>query len=165
MQKLIILRGNSGSGKSSAAKRLRQNLGYETMLIPQDVVRREILGTQDLPENPAIQLIYDMAIYGLRIGYDIIIEGIMTEERYGTMLRSLLDNFKGETYVYYFDITFEETLNRHNKKANKYEFGEAEMRQWWIEKDTLKYPNEQLLTNDMSELDIDTRIMNDIGQR
>ncbi|RYX78665.1 hypothetical protein EON76_02995 [bacterium] len=162
MQKLIILRGNSGSGKSSTAKRLQKNLGYETMLIPQDVVRREILGTQDLPNNHAIQLIHDLATYGIKIGYDVIIEGIMTEERYGVMLRSLLDNFEGETYVYYFDITFEETLNRHNKKTNRHEFGEAEMRQWWIEKDTLKYPNEQLLTNDMSELDIDAKILNDL---
>lgn len=163
MQKLIILRGNSGSGKSSAAKRLQENLGYQTMLIPQDVVRREILKTQDLPDNPAIQLIGDMAAYGGKIGYDVIMEGIMTEERYGSMLRRLIADFPGSAHVYYFDISFKETLRRHNKKANKHEFGEHEMRQWWVEKDILHYPNEQFITDKMSELDIDTKILKDIA--
>lgn len=162
MQTLIILRGNSGSGKSSAAKRLQEKLGYETMLIPQDVVRREILRTRDLPENPAIQLIAMMATYGIDIGYDIIIEGILTEERYGAMLRQLISTFKGNVYVYYFDISFSETLRRHNKKPNKHEFGEEEMRRWWVEKDYLHYSNEQFITDEMSESDIDTMILNDI---
>ncbi len=43
MTRLIILRGNSGGGKTTVAKRLQRELGYETMLVQQDVVRHEIL--------------------------------------------------------------------------------------------------------------------------
>ena len=57
MQRLIIIRGNSGSGKSTIAKRLQQKMGYQTMLIPQDVVRREMLRVRDKDNNPSIQLI------------------------------------------------------------------------------------------------------------
>lgn len=39
--KLIILRGNSGSGKTTTGKALQRKFGQGTMLISQDVVRRE----------------------------------------------------------------------------------------------------------------------------
>lgn len=37
MAKLVILRGNSGSGKTSTAKLLQEALGEGTMLISQDL--------------------------------------------------------------------------------------------------------------------------------
>lgn len=43
MSKLIILRGNSGSGKTTVAKALQEKLGYNTMRISQDEVRRNML--------------------------------------------------------------------------------------------------------------------------
>ena len=43
MPKLIILRGNSGSGKTTIAKELQKKFGKNTMLISQDVIRRDIL--------------------------------------------------------------------------------------------------------------------------
>ena len=41
MVKLIILRGNSGSGKTTIAKELQRKFGENTMLISQDVIRSE----------------------------------------------------------------------------------------------------------------------------
>ena len=52
---IIILRGNSGSGKSTVAKNLQRELGHGTFLISQDVVRREMIFVHDEPNN---QLIY-----------------------------------------------------------------------------------------------------------
>lgn len=82
MSKLIIIRGNAGSGKTTIAKELQEKLQLHfskeadggTMLIPQDVVRRKILRAKDGPKNPSIQLIKDIATYGRSIGYDVIIE-------------------------------------------------------------------------------------------
>lgn len=43
MGKLIILRGNSGSGKTTVAKELQKKFGYNTMLISQDeIFQREL---------------------------------------------------------------------------------------------------------------------------
>ena len=47
MGKLIILRGNSGSGKTTVAKALQKKLGRNTMLISQDEVRRNMLWVDD----------------------------------------------------------------------------------------------------------------------
>lgn len=150
-QKLIIIRGNSGSGKSTIAKRLQGEMRRGTMLIPQDVIRREILKTLDEPSNDAIELIYEMAMYGRRIGYDVIVEGILSESKYGDMLRRLINDFKGITKVYYLDIAFEETLKRHNSRAKVQGFGETEMRAWWKEKDYLGAEGEIILSGDLSE--------------
>jgi adenylate kinase family enzyme len=154
MKKLIIIRGNSGSGKSTLAKKLRAKMGDGTMLISQDTVRREILKVKDVPGNPSTQLIYDLGMYGKKIGYNIIIEGILSSERGGEMLRKLIKDFEGESYVYYFDIPFDETLRRHNSKPNHDEFGEKEMREWWKEKDYLGIEGEQIIAEDMDENEI-----------
>ena len=96
---LIILRGNSGCGKTSTARLLQRQLGYGTMLVSQDVVRREILRVKDSESNPAIQLIYDLCMYGNNVGYTVILEGILSSKKYGAMLRRLLDDFQGEKLI------------------------------------------------------------------
>ena len=156
---LIILRGNSGCGKTSTARLLQRQLGDGTMLVSQDVVRREILRVKDSEGNPAIQLIYDLCMYGNNVGYTVILEGILSNKKYGAMLCRLLDDFQGEKLIYYFDVSFEETVRRHATKPNAHEFGELEMRQWWKEKDYLDFENEFLIRNDTSQEDIINMIL------
>lgn len=43
MPKLIIIRGNSEIGKSSVAKALKHKFARNTLMIPQDIVRWEML--------------------------------------------------------------------------------------------------------------------------
>ncbi len=152
--RLIIIRGNSGSGKSTVAKKLQLKLGYGTMLVPQDVVRREILHIPDGAGNDSIQLIYDMAMYGSNHGYDVIVEGIFRKKKYGEMLTKLINDFNGDAFIYYFDVTFDETVRRHSLKPNSHEFGEAEMRDWWEDADYMNTPGEKLITDAMSEDEI-----------
>lgn len=164
MSRLIIIRGNSGSGKSTISKKLQLALGYETMLIPLDVVRREILRVRNTPNNPSIQLIYDMALFGKKLDFDVIIEGILDKERYGKMLKKLVLKFKEKSYVYYLDISFEETLRRHVSKSNANEFGEKEMREWWKEKDYLVVKNEKIIPESMNEDEILNMIIKDLSK-
>lgn len=96
---LIILRGNSGSGKTTVAKLLRERLGEKTMLVSQDVVRREILKVDDTEGNPSIDLIYEMCMYGNRMGRTVILEGILSNRKYGAMLRRLMADFDGPVHV------------------------------------------------------------------
>ena len=159
---LIILRGNSGCGKTSTARLLQHQLGYGTMLVSQDVVRREILRVKDSENNPAIQLIYDLCMYGNNVGYTVILEGILSNKKYGAMLRRLLDDFQGEKLIYYFDVSFEETVRRHATKPNAHEFGESEMRQWWKDQDVLSVPGEQRIGEQLSQAEIVDLIHRDV---
>lgn len=62
--KLIILRGNSGSGKSSTAKLIQRKFGRGTLVIAQDTVRREMLWVKDEAGTKAVSLLIDLARYG-----------------------------------------------------------------------------------------------------
>lgn len=53
---LIIIRGNSASGKSTIAKQLQAELGEDTLLLSQDYLRREMLGTKDGENTTTIPL-------------------------------------------------------------------------------------------------------------
>ena len=159
---LIILRGNSGCGKTSTARLLQRRLGYSTMLVSQDVVRREMLRVKDSESNPAIQLIYDLCMYGNNVGYTVILEGILSNKKYGAMLHQLLDDFRGEKLIYYFDISFEETVRRHSTKPNAHEFGVSEMRQWWKDQDVLGVPGEQRIGEQLAQAEIVDTIRRDI---
>ena len=159
---LIILRGNSGCGKTSTARLLQCQLGYGTMLVSQDVVRREILRVKDSESNPAIQLIYDLCMYGNNVDYTVILEGILSNKKYGAMLRRLLDDFQGEKLIYYFDVSFEETVRRHATKPSAHEFGESEMRQWWKDQDVLNVPGEQRIGEQLSQAEIVDLIHRDV---
>jgi adenylate kinase family enzyme len=162
MSKIIIIRGNSGSGKSTVAKKLQQEMGEGTMLIQQDVIRLEILKMKEDGNNPSITLIHDIALYGKSIGYDVIIEGMLKKAKHSEMFDQLLREFE-ESHVYYFDISFEETLKRHASKTNSNEFGEEEMKKWWVEKDYLHAENEKLIPEDMSEEEIIKMILEDVS--
>lgn len=160
--KLIIIRGNSGSGKSTIAKRLQGHLGLGTLVVSQDVVRRDMLRVQDREGNLSIELMRQIAAYGKDKCEFVIVEGILYSERYGEMLRDLIRYFEEKSFTYYFDLPFEETVHRHLSREKKMEFGEESLRAWWNEKDYLGVANECMLTDHMTEEDIFNLIVNDV---
>lgn len=150
MKRLIILRGNSGSGKSTVAAELQRRLGRESMCIGQDVVRRQILRAKEGSSHPTLKLMAHMTRFGWDNGYHtVIIEGILGSEKSAETLKLLISEADA-AWSYYFDIPFEETLRRHSGKPNAMEFGESDMREWWKEKDYLGVEGETIITADMS---------------
>ncbi len=160
---LIILRGNSGSGKTTTGKALQKKFGHGTMLISQDVVRREMLYVKDGPETEAVQLLLELALYGKRNCNIVILEGILKAKWYEKLFESLQKEFGNRILAYYFDIPFEETVIRHQQKPNAHEFGEVDMRKWWQERDFLGIIPEMKLSMDLSLNDIVNQISNDIA--
>jgi predicted kinase len=138
MKKLIILRGNSGSGKSSVAHDVREHLRSKEKcaIIEQDYVRRIVLQEKEADSSDHIILIERMVRFSLSRGYVVILEGILQRARYKKMFDALED-YADVQLIFYFDVSFEETLRRHATKSNAHEFGEVEMRKWWREKDLL----------------------------
>jgi hypothetical protein len=53
------------------------------------------------------------------------------------MLTELITGHPGPAFAYYLNIPFEETLLRHASKPQAAEYGEAEMRNWYRERDLL----------------------------
>lgn len=162
MSKLIILRGNSGSGKTTIAKELQKRLGRNTMLISQDVVRREMLMEKDGINTPAIPLMKELLEYGYHHSEVVILEGIMVAEWYKSLFELAKKLYGNQIYAYYFDLPFEETLKRHQTKQNRNEFGEEAMRRWWIEKDYSEVLSEKKITAEMDMESIVEEIYGDV---
>jgi len=162
--KLIIIRGNSGSGKSTVAQLVREKLNGNTMLVPQDIVRREMLYVKDRVGNPAINLISKIALYGKEVGYNVVLEGILSKKLYDNMLNDLISEYGDDTYVFYMDVSFEETLRRHDTKPKRNEYGEEKMKEWWLEKDYLNLPNEYLIPESYSVTEAVEYILTTVGK-
>lgn len=126
--KLIILRGNSGSGKTTIAKSIQDYFGSGTLLVSQDMIRRDMLKVHDRDGNLSIDLIRQVAEYGKDKCEYVIVEGILNKNRYGDMLYHLIDFFDGWAFTYYFDLSFQETVKRHNTRSKRLEFGEDSLR-------------------------------------
>ncbi|WP_083661678.1 AAA family ATPase [Actinophytocola xanthii] len=92
--RLVVLRGNSGAGKTTVALRVRSHLGRTCALVQQDVIRRTILKERDIPDGANIGLISHVTRYALDHGYNVIIEGILHAERYAYMLAELADDHR-----------------------------------------------------------------------
>ncbi|AWZ10248.1 MULTISPECIES: kinase [unclassified Streptomyces] len=135
--RLIVLRGNSASGKSSVAEAIRDRHGRGVALVGQDNLRRVVLRERDAPGAANIGLIGSVARYGLDHGFHVVVEGILHADRYGPMLDALRRAHRGRTHFYYLDVPFEETLRRHAGKPGAGEYGEAEMREWYRPLDLL----------------------------
>ncbi len=146
--RLIVLRGNSGSGKTSVARAVRQAHGYGLALVGQDVVRRELLRERDVAGGVNIGLIDTIARHCLDNGYHVLLEGILTAERYGPMLQALHRDHAGTSAFFYLDVPLAETLRRHETRAQRWEFGPREMRQWYRERDLLPDECETVIGQD-----------------
>jgi adenylate kinase family enzyme len=150
--KLIILRGNSGSGKSTIAKRLREGSSRKIAIVEQDYLRKFVLKEKETESTDNIGLIEQTVEYALSHHYDVILEGILYFPRYGDMLKRLVSKCPNH-YVFYFDISFDETLRRHVTKPNAHEFGEKEMREWYTPNQTTGFKGEQIILEASSEAD------------
>ncbi|MFI3172181.1 MAG: uridine kinase, partial [Eubacteriales bacterium] len=143
----------------------QEKLGKEssTLLLPQDMLRREILYTRDGFNTRTIPFLINLLTYGKQNCEYVILEGILTASWYHPVFIEAVKLFSNEIYAYYYDLSFEETLKRHSERSKSLEFGEMEMRKWWNEKDYLPNIKESILTEDDSLESVFHSICSDLG--
>ena len=150
-QKMFIIRGNSGSGKTAVAKRLREEFEGKVALISQDTLRREILMEKDhLGNKDVIGLIEQTAVYCLNHGYTVIIEGILATQKYLEVLLKIIEAANCPVRVFYLEVSLEESIKRHATKPVASEFGEDKLREWYKPKHYLGVPGEIIVKEDSS---------------
>jgi len=135
--RLIVVRGNSGSGKTSVALAIRQVYGRGVAWVSQDTFRRTVLRDFDQPGGRNIGLIDLVVRYALARGYHVLLDGILDASRYEPMLAGLRRDHVGPSFFYYLDASLEETLRRHDTRFERTEFGAEDMRRWYRPRDSL----------------------------
>lgn len=166
--KIVVLRGNAGSGKSTVARGVRARLGVPSAMIEKDVVRREILGgyTGEVTSSKVKEVMRAIVRAANELGREyMIIEGIMKVDKWGDFFRELADNEQNEVFFYYFDLSWEETVRRHGMRKKSEEFGSDEMRQWFLAGDYLRELPESRIEEAMGEKEVVEMILRDIGAR
>jgi adenylate kinase family enzyme len=112
MSKLIIIRGPSGAGKSTVAKALFEKATRPTALLGRDhyMFMFKASGDVDVPDK---ELIQQNILTCLDRGFDVIFEGNFRMSSHQPMLERLFKAHPNENYVFYLDVSLEETLRRH----------------------------------------------------
>lgn len=144
---LVIVRGNSASGKTTAAREARRRYGRGTALLEQDYLRRTLLREHDSThiDPVAPTFITATARTALDLGYHVILEGILHTERYADALLQLIDRHPGPAAVFYLDVSYDETVRRHLTRAERIPVTPDEMRQWYTHRDLLNVPAETVI--------------------
>lgn len=128
---LVVIRGNSASGKSTVATAVQRRFERgECAVVAQDAVRRQMLREFDEPGAFNIRLIEQIATACLQEDLVVIVEGILDSRKYGPMLKRLTDNAP-QSLFYAFDLTFEETLRRHATRPQAASIPEALLADWY----------------------------------
>jgi hypothetical protein len=161
--RLIVIRGNSASGKSEAAATIREKYGRGLAIVGQDNLRRVVLREHDKPGGANIDLIDLTARFALSSGYHTVVEGIFNASHYGPMLTALISDHPGSAFAYFLDVPFPETLRRHATKTGTLKYGEAEMRQWYRGLDLLPGGIEHVIPAESSLEETVSKIMTDAG--
>jgi predicted kinase len=163
--RLVVIRGNSGSGKTATAREVRRRAGRGTALIEQDHLRRIILrehgGGGD--DRVAPGFIATMVRAALGGGYHVVLEGILDSGQYGTPLRNLIDEHPGPAAVFYMDVSFDETVRRHQRRAEPIPVTPETMRGWYTARDVLGVANETVIPESMAFDDVVSMILHDSG--
>lgn len=166
LSNLIIIRGNSGSGKSTVSRALREAMREEygkgsTMIVSQDIIRIGILDVKDTLDNDSIELIRHICIYGLKLKKNVILEGILDRRKYGEMLATLIKEWRENIHIYYYDVPLEVTLKRHDMRTQKNDFSKEAMRGWYNSDNRLNLPNEYVFDEKISVKDAVAKILAD----
>lgn len=163
MPKLITIRGNSASGKTSLAQLLQEKLSGKTLYLSQDMIRRQILNAKDGKDSPTISLLITLLDYGYHQNVDtIILEGILKADWYQPVFEHCVDLFNENIFSYYYDLEFDETVRRHLTRPKHHEFGKEALERWWIDKDYSPLLDEQTLTQEQSLEKVANMILDDI---
>lgn len=162
---MIVVRGNSGSGKSSVAEGIRKASSQRVAWIEQDHIRRTVFGELEEPDGANITAIEQLADLALSRGFHAVVEGILPTVRYGEMLARLARRHPGPSYCYYLDIPFEETVRRHATRLKAAAFDPETMRDWYRHRDLLTSPTETVIDESSTLDETVARILGESGVR
>jgi adenylate kinase family enzyme len=125
VSKFVIIRGPCGAGKSTVARRLFEQVTRPTALVERDryMFMFRAPGGTHVPDKELIEL--DI-LKCFERGFDVIFEGNFRPGTHRDLLERLFSQHPDDNYVFYLDVSLEETLRRHGTRERI--ISEPEMR-------------------------------------
>jgi len=148
LSKLVILRGPSGSGKSTIAHELARRSSRPTLVISQDTFRKMCTDHELKPLALHRRLAMQAIALGLEDGYDVIFHGILNAKKYDDQFEAFKRRY--ETYFFYLEVSFEESVRRHQMRPKRDLFTSEKMREWWAASWPTGYTEEVIIPEESS---------------
>lgn len=145
MLKLIIIRGPSGSGKSTISNELLKRCHQPTLLVGEDKLRKMFSDHRNTPHPSSRRLAMEAINIGLEDGYNVIYQGILNAKSGEFRPEEMLKLHPKETYFFYLDVNFNETVKRHRSRHKRNEFDSSAMKRWWEYSSPLNHELEILI--------------------
>ncbi|UIJ34084.1 AAA family ATPase [Allobranchiibius sp. GilTou73] len=158
---LIVLRGNSGSGKSTIARMLQARLTSPTAILQQDHFRRIVYREPEQRGMAHAELLETAARHCLARDQHVIMEGIFNARRYSDMLERVAAYAHHATF-FAFDLSYEETVRRHAMRPQAAEFTADQMRAWYHGWQPLSFTDEHRIDVSLSPEQIVDRVLESI---
>lgn len=161
--RFIVLRGPSASGKSTVAAKILQTSTNKIATVELDLIRHNILHDQEDARDLSAEMCKDLILKALDAGYDVITDGIANMIHYRQMFDEIIQLHPSDNYMYYFDISLEETLKRHQTRPKKGDYNEDDLRGWYKSASPSGYGFEQRINETMSLEQITQKILAETG--
>jgi len=166
-QILIIVRGPSCSGKTTVAKKLFTTAKNKTAIIQQDNYRGIFNppgGGSKYNGEIITQMIEHNTTAALKHGYNVILEGVLNVKLYQDTLDRIIENHTGKTYLFYLDVSLEETIERGKTKSLSTLFTAEQLNDWYPASRTPYHDLETLLPEQFSSDDSFEFILNSLNE-
>lgn len=150
MPKLIVVRGPSGSGKSTVANELLKRSTKPLLVVGEDKLRKMFSDHRDTPHPASKQLALEAIKLGLKSGYHVVYQGILNIKSGEFQPDELIAFTPREIYFFYLDVGFDKTVQRHQTRHKRDEFGEDAMKRWWKYSSPLKHELEIIISESSS---------------
>lgn len=144
-RRLLVLRGPSAAGKSTVAAEVAQACPEKVAILEEDCVRRVVLRRQDEDRVACRRMLRASAMAALESGFHVVLEGILTARHYREMIGDLAAENPGRTYVFYFDVSLQETVRRHQTKPIAGDVAPSLLRDWYSAASPLGLPIETVI--------------------
>ena len=133
--------------------------------LEQDYLRRVVLREHGSNRFPAVApgFIATMARTALDAGYHVVLEGILHTGPYGRPLRELVAEHPGPSCVFWLEVSFDETVRRHEGRPGMAHVTADMMRGWYAPMDLLGVPGEQVIAEEFGVEDTVAAILHDSG--
>lgn len=159
---IVLIRGNSASGKSTVAKALQLVLP-NTMLISQDEIRRNMLRESDRDGSDTMRVIELLVAAAKEMNRLVILDGIFRQDTYGDWLVQLFETYSGTAW--YLNISLATTKVRHAGRAQSKDFGDEHLEAWYRPHDTIDALNEYLVPETWTQDDTVKSILRTLSDK
>lgn len=115
------------------------------MILHEDIFDKMFSDDREPTPPSTIEFYAEAVKYGLKNGYDVICEGLLSTNLYMQRFKSIFQTHPAEDYLFYLDVSFDETVRRHKIRPKSGEFGEESMKRWWGLSMPMRLPNEVII--------------------